>query len=434
MHKEFKRDITIEAIFWKDYSTIDERSPIKLKVTCNRRTKNFPIKFENKNLMLTPEQWFDVMDIKPKPKNRKAKEVIERARVRALEVVKEMTRGGRPFSHERFEKKYFSQAASVTTFMGAFQKYLNELMAEKRIGTYNSYYSCFKIFKIFLTERKINSDTFTPYDLTYERLIEFEEFLLEKRGKTTLGIYARTLRTIYNYCANGDYQLKEFYPFGKGHGRYKLQSSKYGNKKGDALTTEELRKFIELKPKAGSAEEFAQAMWLFSFYCQGMNFKDICMLTYSKIHGQTIRYVREKTKRTGDLEVLEICLSDQAREIIIKFGNPDKRPEANLFDLLPSDEKDPFVLDPIQKQQLKTTNKWLKRLCKANGLPQVTTYWSRHSYASLLKFQGVSVDMIRELLGHSDVKTTEHYLKRFDLTVKRNINSRLYAHIMSKAS
>ena len=70
-------------------------------------------------------------------------------------------------------------------------------------------------------------------------------------------------------------------------------------------------------------------------------------------------------------------------------------------------------------------NSRLGDLCEANDLPSITTYWARHSYASLLKEDGVPVDTIRELLGHSDVRTTMSYLKRFDIDVTREINERL---------
>jgi integrase/recombinase XerD len=433
MNKERKKEITIQPIFWKDYASKDGKSPIKLKVTANRRTKNYPIKKDNKNLMLSPEQWADILKQKPKLENRKAKEVVDKAKVRALEAVESITKGGRPFTHERFEKEYFSQPVSLG-FMGAFEKYLNELLSENRIGTHNSYMNAYRALDLFLKHKKLDPSNFTAYDLTYDFLKELENYLLETRGKTTLGIYARTYRIIYNYCAAKDYHLKELYPFGKGHGKYKIQSSLNGPKKGEALTTEELRKFVQLDFKRDSPEFYAKSLWLFSFYCQGMNFKDMCLLRYSNIRGQTIRYIREKTKRTGQIEVIEIPLEEPIREIIVQIGNPDKRPEAYLFDLLPPEETDPLALEPLLKQALKTTNKWLKRLCLENGLPKMTTYWSRHTYASLLKFQGVSVEIIRELLGHTDIKTTEHYLKRFDLAVKRDINNRLYKHILSEAS
>jgi len=428
MEKAARNEITIEPILWKHSSNKEGLYPVKLKLTVNRRTKYYPIQYNNKNIMIPGTLWPSIQLGKVRGENRLIKESIEKAKVRALDVVEVIRKGGRPFSYERFEIEYYSQPAK-DTFLDSFDKYLNSLVKEGRIGTHRSYKNAYDALKLYLDHKRLKD--FTAYDLTTDFLKDFEKFLLLKRGKTTLGIYARTIRTIYNYCASQDYRLKELYPFGKGPGKYKISNSKKGAKKGDALTAEQLKKFILLSPAPHSAPYEAKMLWLFSFYCQGMNFKDICLLKYSNIQGQTIRYVREKTKRTEDNELIEISLSDEIRDIIVKLGNDNKSPNAYVFDFLPADETDPQIIEPIILQKIKITNKWLKRLCIQSDLPPITTYWSRHTYASLLKFSGVSVEMIRELLGHSDVRTTEHYLKRFDLIAKKQINSRLLQSVMT---
>ena len=56
----------------------------------------------------------------------------------------------------------------------------------------------------------------------------------------------------------------------------------------------------------------------------------------------------------------------------------------------------------------------------------LTTYWARHTYASILKQAGQPVELIRELLGHGDIRTTESYLTRFDLAKKREVNDGIF--------
>jgi integrase len=75
----------------------------------------------------------------------------------------------------------------------------------------------------------------------------------------------------------------------------------------------------------------------------------------------------------------------------------------------------PQQIKAATKQKTKIVNKWLASLCRAHELPEITTYWSRHTAASLLKESGVPVEMISELLGHSDVNVTREYLKRFSI-------------------
>ena len=51
-----------------------------------------------------------------------------------------------------------------------------------------------------------------------------------------------------------------------------------------------------------------------------------------------------------------------------------------------------------------------KRACKAAGMDKSIHFHSlRHSFASNLAQQGVSLYVIKELLGHSSVSTTEIY-------------------------
>jgi integrase/recombinase XerD len=431
--KVSRKEITIQPILWNSYTSKDGKHPIKLKVTANRRTKNYCIKLDNKNIFLTPKESDDVLlNPYPKGRSRLIKESIEKFKSKALEAAELITKGGRPFSHERFENELFATPIT-TSFLDSFNKYLDNLLNEGRIGTYRSYRNAYDALVLYLNKKGIKKGEFSAYDLTFECLKDIEKFLLQKRGRITLGIYARTFRTIYNYCASQDYQLKELYPFGRGPGKYKIQSSRKSSKRGDAMTSDELKKFILTDPDPQTPQYKAKLIWLFSFYCQGMNFRDVCLLKYSNFKGQSLQYIREKTKRS-EQEVIEIAISDPIRDIIAKIGNPDKSLDAYVFGLLPVDVLDPIQLEPLILQANKTTNKWLKRLCQAHGLPPITTYWSRHTYASLLKFSGVSVDLIRELLGHSDVRTTEHYLKKFDLEVRKEINSRLYDQIMSKAS
>lgn len=118
----------------------------------------------------------------------------------------------------------------------------------------------------------------------------------------------------------------------------------------------------------------------FRFTCNGMNFNDVARLQYSDIKTDSINYVRQKTKEAEENEeVIEIPLNDTVKEILVELGNPDKRPGSFIFDIL---VKGLSHIDQrkVINQKLKVVNKWLKKLCMANDLAPITTYWARHSY------------------------------------------------------
>jgi site-specific recombinase XerD len=59
----------------------------------------------------------------------------------------------------------------------------------------------------------------------------------------------------------------------------------------------------------------------------------------------------------------------------------------------------------------------MKRIAEDQKINKdVTTYFARHSFATILKNSGVSVEFISEALGHSDIKTTKNYLASFEET------------------
>jgi integrase len=75
-------------------------------------------------------------------------------------------------------------------------------------------------------------------------------------------------------------------------------------------------------------------------------------------------------------------------------------------------------------QWIKTTNKRLKRIAADNNIDaEVTTYVTRHSWATVAKRLGYSNELIAECLGHSyGNKITNIYLDSFDQHVIDGIN------------
>ena len=70
-------------------------------------------------------------------------------------------------------------------------------------------------------------------------------------------------------------------------------------------------------------------------------------------------------------------------------------------------------------------NNCLKDLARALRLQSpVTSYTLRHSWATTAKYRGVPIEMISESLGHKSIKTTQIYLKGFELKERTEVNRR----------
>ena len=67
------------------------------------------------------------------------------------------------------------------------------------------------------------------------------------------------------------------------------------------------------------------------------------------------------------------------------------------------------------QNSIRYNNKCMAKIGKKFNLPyKSTTYFARHSFASIMKNQGASTELIKESLGHKDLRTTENYLASFD--------------------
>jgi site-specific recombinase XerD len=86
----------------------------------------------------------------------------------------------------------------------------------------------------------------------------------------------------------------------------------------------------------------------------------------------------------------------------------------------------PIQIENRKQKTLKKYNKQLKEIAEIQGITEnVTSYVIRHSYATNLKFAGVSSDLIGQSMGHQDISVTNAYLKEFDEEVVFNAMEKL---------
>jgi integrase/recombinase XerD len=75
----------------------------------------------------------------------------------------------------------------------------------------------------------------------------------------------------------------------------------------------------------------------------------------------------------------------------------------------------------------------MKRIAGVLKLDRVpTTNFARHSFSTVLKRAGVSIEMTSEQLGHSSITTTQIYLDSFESGQKREITKFHYCPTMNR--
>jgi site-specific recombinase XerD len=378
--------------------------PLKVRIVYQRRYKDYKTGID-----LSLEDFNQASQPRPSKEYRAMHSDLNALKVKVDTIIAQC----QPVTFQKFENAFYQRLKEASDLYSLFQTYIDSLNSEGRIKTAVSYTTAMnslKKFKNRLSLYDVNADLLKKY---HQKLIE------EGRSPTTIGIYVRSLRTIYNYAiSQGIIKRDEQYPFGR-H-KYIIPASRNIKK---ALKLEDIKKIYKFKPQPGTLEDRSKDFWLFSYYCNGINFKDIAMLKRKNIDGTMLRFIREKTKRSSQGNQLTIAcyITEDVFEIIRKWGNQNAAPDSYLFNIL--EEKDsPIVQQRKIDQLIQTTNKNMKRICNKIGLDiKITTYSSRHSAATILKRSGASIEQIQEALGHSNVSVTQKYHDSFEDETKKEL-------------
>lgn len=290
---------------------------------------------------------------------------------------------------------------------------------DERIGNANSYLSSMNSLKKF---HKKETLYFT--DITPEFLLKYQKYMLEDGNSlTTVGIYLRPVRALFNQAIKENLITKDYYPFGRG-----LYSIPAGRNTKKALRAGELSKIYNYDSIQGTTEYRALKIWIFSYLCNGMNINDIAKLKYHNIKQGKISFYRAKTINTSvqDLKRIEVIVTPPVQEIIDNLGIKPVKPEKYIFGIL-SDGLTPRQAKAKIQQATKQVNKYMKRIAKAVGIEMaITSYVAGHSFATRLRHMGGSDEFIAESLGHAATMTTKAYLDSFEDELKGDYAKKLY--------
>lgn len=151
--------------------------------------------------------------------------------------------------------------------------------------------------------------------------------------------------------------------------------------KSRALTVEQLRILFAADPGTDAGSE-ALDFFRLSFYLRAINPEDLFRVGPDDVFNGRLQYTRAKTGRD-----LSVRVEPEAAEIIARRGDA-----SHLFS--PGKWTD-------KRNRLQKMDAALRLLAKGNGLPPVTMYWARHTFASLIIDQGYSMEILAGALGHS---------------------------------
>ncbi|RZK25876.1 MAG: integrase [Flavobacterium sp.] len=388
--------------------------PVKLRVYYRGETRLYPL-----GLRLSEEDFVNSYQTL-KPKGDRYKEL-------KIKLVSHETKANdikasiNVFSFERFEKKLLQPTGSRNQVFYHYEQTIKKLKQQGRIGTASNYaMSCRSLQQFLLTQNRKQKLAFE--DITVYFLNQFEQWMLEKGNSiSTVGIYLRPLRTLFNAAIEEGEVDKDFYPFSKR--KYQIPAGRNTKK---ALSKEDLKTLFYF-PTDDPFLKKARAHWFFSYSCSGMNTRDIAELRYKNIHNDILSFVRNKTRNTtrSQQKPILVVLTPYAQEVIQTYGNKKVNGDTYVFPIL-NDGMTAEERYRAAQAYTRFVNQHIKRLAKLAGITQeISTYWARHSFTTMAVRNGASLEFVQESLGHNSLQTTKSYFAGFADATKRTIANKL---------
>lgn len=382
-----------------DTRTVNKKGtyPVKIKVYFQGKPKYYPTGI----CMSTKEELEEVLESKSK-KNIEIQYIIHKEFNRILKNVDILVERG-TFSFSNLNNMLGKNIGGTLNEMISAK--IKELENEEKFGTSAFYKGTLSLLKRYMKhDVPIN-------EVTVEWLNGLEKFILKTANQTTVAMNMRNIRATMNIAKQVGVIRESDYPFGRG--KYQI---KEGSGKKKALNKKQLKAIAEYSD-GSMTTEFYRDLWLFIYFCNGLNVADLISLKFSDIQNGEISFIRKKTKdRTRDVKRIYAAITPEMYSIINKWGNDPKKSVYIFPFLKPGDSA--WEHEKKKKNLTKLINKRMKMIGEKLNLGKITTYVARHTYATVLRNEGVPISIISPMLGHSSVTTTRYTLQIWNLNTE----------------
>ncbi|MCH8331736.1 MAG: site-specific integrase [Bacteroidetes bacterium] len=306
--------------------------------------------------------------------------------------------------------------ANQNTLQSYGQNLVDRFIKAKRIGNADTYTCMLNSIGAYRNDQDIDLSK-----ITIKFLNDYEADCLQRGLKVnTISIYLRTLRALMNKAIDEGHLSSTHYPFRK----FSIKTERTEKR---AISKPELRVLLNVELKPDSNMWHSRNYFGFMFYMRGMNFIDLAYLKWENIQNNRIVYRRLKTGKVYNIKI------PFEAQLVLDLYNEGNSKDNNrfVFPIIPAEVQGDVILERTRfRNRRKYFNKDLKEiahLCKIDV--NLTSYVTRHTWATLAKYAGVSTAIIGESLGHSDVKVTEGYLADFEQEVLDDANEKVLTGI-----
>jgi site-specific recombinase XerD len=388
-----KNNLTI--LFWLNKAKANRKGeiPIYLRISYDNKRKNLSTGFS-----ITPERWeASKGQVKgTKDESKQINSYIAQTRAKLMELFNEMLRQGN-IDLDTLVERFFGRDANNMTLLELVGSHNNDF--KRRIGidytesTFEKYDILRRKLEAFIPFRYQRKDI-RLIDVTHSFMADFEFYLKDndKNEHNTAVKYLKNLKKIINLAlVNG---WLEENPFKGYKSNYKDVDRVY-------LTQTELD-IIEAKEFRLQRLELVKDIFLFQCYT-GLAYSDMAALTNGSIapgvDGNKWIFLRRKKTNVR----AAIPLLPQAERLILKYGYSANE---NMKSLFPAYS--------IQK-----FNSYLHEIAELCGINKnLTSHVGRRTFATTVTLaNGISLETISKILGHTNTRITAQYAVVTDLKI-----------------
>ncbi|WPQ63709.1 site-specific integrase [Chitinophaga sancti] len=385
--------IFITYFLYKSRKTSKGQIPIFVRITYEGNRLN-----HNTALFIEEKSW-DGRKYQVKGNKQEAQEINKNLSIlkgRILSIYNDLLERNIPVSIDLIRNKLAGKDIERKTLLDAVS-YHNEQLS-KSIGIDHSKGTLTKFKTLeaklvkFITTQLNRKDIFLK-ELKHEFVVDFEMYLKrsEKISHNPVIKYIQSLKKVINMAiTHGWLDNNPFRNF-----KCSLKTIERGY-----LSQEEL---LNIQHKVIENERLNKVRDIFIFSCfTGLAYADIKELKYK--HLSTInneRWIithRQKTNTRTSIPLLP-----QAVEVLNNYEDMSELVDANIFPVLSNQKMNAYL-------------KEIGDICKVNK--NLTFHLARHTFATTVTLtNGVPIETVSKMLGHTNLKTTQIYAKVVDTKV-----------------
>ncbi len=393
-----------------------KRKRLKTTIELRRRT-DFNTKAKQDNWIRTSE-----------PNAKAWNEALTNELEKAKATYRELRQDGLATSERVVDEIMAGERSS--SFVQYTRERTQNLLNSGAISNWKKHNVFYNKLQDFLTDSKGRTHDLTFTEITPAFLSKFEAYLhtlcnkKQPEKKLHPNTIEKELRTIRSLILRAIEIEKLMRPERNPFLSFKLKK---------VITVKEKLNQIEIELLENYPLVESSLMWhcrnyfMFYFYCAGIRAGDLIQLRWGNITTDgRLHYQMGKNHKNRDL-----ILVQKAKDILSHYKREEIKAGDYIFPLLDSsapfaqattqEEKDtmPTALKIKLFNQISAKNalinKEIKKLATLAGIEKkVSLHTSRHSFARVAKQKGIDNSMLKDLLAHSSLKTTENYMGSFD--------------------